>query len=73
MGKVLFYLWNDVFKVYGIPSIIGSSKDWSYRKFYKTDGKVDEQKVIELMKKLDIAPEEGGDNQTEEVEETEDQ
>ena len=68
VGKVLFYLWNDVFKVYGIPSIIGSSKDWSYRKFYQTDGKVDEQKVIELMKKLDIAPEGDNENKEDEVE-----
>ena len=54
VGKVLFYLWNDVFKVYGIPATIGSSKDWSYTKFYNTDGTVDEQKVKDLMKKLEI-------------------
>ncbi len=54
VGKVLFYLWNDVFKVYGIPSSIGSSKDWPYRKFYQTDGKVDQDKVVELMKKLGV-------------------
>ena len=68
VGKVLFYLWNDVFKVYGIPSIIGSSKDWPYRKFYQTNGDVDEEKVKELMKKLDITPEGGNDNQAEDSE-----
>ena len=69
VGKVLFYLWNDVFKVYGIPSSIGSSKDWPYRKFYQTSGEVDEEKVAELMKKLQITAE--GDNESKE-EETED-
>lgn len=65
VGKVLFYLWNDVFKVYGIPAIIGSSKDWAYTKFYNPDGNVNEQKVIDLMKKLQITPE-GSNEDTEE-------
>ena len=68
VGKVLFYLWNDVFKVYGIPSSIGSSKDWSYRKFYQTDGKVDMEKVAKLMEQLKIAPEGGNDNKAEKAE-----
>lgn len=67
VGKVLFYLWNDVFKVYGIPSSIGSSKDWSYRKFYQTDGKVDMEKVAKLMEQLKIAPEGGNEKQAEEA------
>lgn len=54
VGKVLFYLWNDVFKVYDIPSSIGSSKDWPYRKFYKTNGEVDQEKVAMLMEQLKI-------------------
>ena len=57
VGKVLFYLWNDVFKVYGIPASIGSNKEWAYTKFYKTDGTVDDQKVIDLMIKLKITAE----------------
>ena len=64
VGKVLFYLWNDVFKVYGIPPGIGSSKDWPYRKFYQTNGNVDEAKVDELMQKLGLAAD--GDNENKE-------
>lgn len=69
VGKVLFYLWNDVFKVYGIPSLIGSSKEWAYTKFYNTDGKVNEQKVMDLMAKLQIIPEGINENAAEEVSE----
>lgn len=58
VGKVLFYLWNDVFKVYGIPTNIGTSKDWAYRKFYRPDGTVNQDKVAELMRKLQIQSEE---------------
>lgn len=54
VGKVLFYLWNDVFKVYGIPSSIGSSKDWPYRKFYQIDGKVNEEKVKNLLQNIGV-------------------
>lgn len=54
VAKVLFYLWTDVFKVYGIPSVIGSGKDWSFAKFYNPDGSVNEAKVKELMAKLNI-------------------
>ena len=66
VGKVLFYLWNDVFKVYGIPSSIGSSKDWPYRKFYQTNGKVDQEKVAKLMAQLKIDADAHKETQTEE-------
>lgn len=59
VGKVLFYLWNDVFKVYGIPTSIGPGKDWGFRKFYKTDEGVNHEKVAELMAKLKIDAEPG--------------
>ena len=59
VGKVLFYLWNDVFKVYGIPASIGPSKEWGFRKFYKTDEGVNHEKVAELMAKLKIDAEPG--------------
>lgn len=66
VGKVLFYLWNDVFKVYGIPSSIGSSKDWPYRKFYQTNGEVDLEKVAMLMAQLKIDADAVVEPQTEE-------
>ncbi|MBP3829980.1 MAG: AAA family ATPase [Bacteroidaceae bacterium] len=66
VGKVLFYLWNDVFKVYGIPSSIGSSKDWPYRKFYQTNGEVDNEKVAKLMAQLKIDADAQMEPQTEE-------
>jgi hypothetical protein len=62
---VLFYLWGDVFKVYGIPSAIGGSKEWPYRKFYQTNGKVDEEKVAALMKQLKIDAQAADDNSKE--------
>lgn len=65
VGKVLFYLWNDVFKVYGIPSSIGSSKDWPYRKFYLTNGEVDTAKVAKLMEQLKINTDAAEEAQTE--------
>ena len=54
VAKVLFYLWTDVFKVYGVPSVIGSGREWSFAKFYNPDGSVNEAKVKELMAKLQI-------------------
>ena len=57
-----------MFKVYGIPSNIGSSKDWPYRKFYQTDGKVNMEKVANLMEQLKIVPEGSNENQAEEAE-----
>ncbi len=56
VNKVYFYLWTDVFKMYGIPPVIGSGKDWSFAKFYNPDGSVNETKVKELMSKLQIEP-----------------
>lgn len=56
VGKVLFYLWNDVFKVYGVPSrVTNGSKDMTYPKFYNTDGTVNEDMVEQLLDNLGVA------------------
>lgn len=56
VAKVLFYLWTDVFKVYGIPAAIGSSKEWAYANFYNADGSVSEEKVRQLMANIGVEP-----------------
>ena len=56
VGKVLFYLWNDVFKVYGVPSqITNGSKEMTYPKFYNTDGSINEDRVEKLLDNLKVA------------------
>ncbi len=53
VNKVVFYLWNDVFKTYGFRSDIfdkdvDGTEKLSFRDFYKKDGTVDE-KTVELF------------------------
>jgi hypothetical protein len=52
VNKVVFYLWNDVFKVYGFKSEIfdmkdenGASKKITFKSFYKDDGSVNDEIV----------------------------
>jgi hypothetical protein len=55
VGKVLFYLWNDVFKVYGVPSqITNGSKEMTYPKFYNPDGSINEDRVEKLLDNLKV-------------------
>lgn len=65
VGKVLFYLWNDVFKDYEFNNDIfndekdseGQERKLIFDKFYKSDGhesKVAEEKVELFLKNLDI-------------------
>ena len=79
VNKVVFYLWNDVFKTYGFRSDIfdkdaDGTKKLSFRDFYTKDGNIDE-KTVELfvnnvMKHLPKEQNENN-NESEPTEETE--
>ena len=59
VNKVVFYLWNDVFKVYGFKSEIfdmkdknGTSKKITFKSFYKDDGSVNDDIVNVFVKNV---------------------
>ena len=62
VGKVIFYLWNDVFKDYEFGDSIFNDEDGSklsFDKFYTSEGKnskVVEEKVALFFKNLGIEP-----------------
>ena len=66
--KVIFYLWNDVFKDFGFDDKIFEDKEdsvnpkLSFDKFYMANGKVNEQKIKMFLKNLDIMPIENEDD-----------
>ena len=56
VGKVLFYLWNDVFKNYGFDNPIfdkGDKKKFEFSEFFKQDGSPDTEMVNMFLGKLD--------------------
>lgn len=72
VGKVIFYLWNDVFKDYGFENTIFNDEDGgtlSFNKFYITNasGKVvvSEDKVVRFLTNLGV---EGVEEYIEEIE-----
>lgn len=57
VNKVVFYLWNDVFKDYGFDDAVFNDKNnkkITFRMFYKADGKVDEAIVKEFLDNLGV-------------------
>lgn len=58
VSKVLFYLWNDVFKDYGFDSKNAFSEEIQFDKFFTSDGKVDASMVVKFMENNGIKPEE---------------
>lgn len=56
VGKVLFYLWNDVFKNYGFDNPIfskGENKKFEFSDFFQEDGSPNTESVILFLKKLE--------------------
>lgn len=56
VSKVLFYLWNDVFKNYGFDNPIfskGENKKFTFSDFFKKDGCPDTDMVNMFLRKLD--------------------
>ena len=70
VNKVVFYLWNDVFKVYGFKSEIFDKKGKddktekiTFKSFYKKDGSVDEETMSVFVKNVMAkAPKEDSNN-----------
>lgn len=59
VGKVAFYLWNDVFKDYGFDGEIfqgESGEPIAFQDFFLCDGKANEDTVERFLKNLGINP-----------------
>lgn len=67
VGKVVFYLWNDVFKDYGLPKEIlngAESKEFAFRNFFNVDGSANEDVVKRLLDNLEIKIAGSNENET---------
>lgn len=62
VGKVVFYIWNDVFKDYEFNDVIFNDPDGgklTFDKFYTAEGKnakVEEEKVVAFLSNLGLQP-----------------
>lgn len=57
VGKVIFYLWNDVFKDFGFDDPIFADSEnpkLSFDKFYLADGEVNTSKVAQFLNNLGV-------------------
>ena len=77
VNKVVFYLWNDVFKVYGFKSEIfdknvkdDKTEKITFKSFYKDDGSVNEETMSVFVKNVMAkAPKENSNDEVPESEE----
>lgn len=56
VGKVLFYLWNDVFKNYGFDNPIFNKEDktkFAFSEFFQEDGLPETRNIKKFLKNLD--------------------
>lgn len=57
VSKVLFYVYNDVFKDYGFDREMFKGEDgksMSFQSYYNNDGSIDETKVVRFLKNLKV-------------------
>jgi MoxR-like ATPase len=57
VGKVLFYIYNDIFKDYGFDDEMfkwSDDKQLSYQDFYNVNGSVNEDRVAKLLDNLHV-------------------
>ncbi|OWV18979.1 hypothetical protein B7982_14650 [Fibrobacter sp. UWB2] len=59
VGKVLFYLYNEIMRIYGIEDFFTDENDTkeepiSFQSFYKEDGSINASKVEEFLKKMGL-------------------
>ncbi len=64
VSKVVFYLWNDVFKDYGFDSNNAFSQDIQFGDFFKSNGDINVDTVIKFMDKNQIKNEKEPDEAT---------
>ncbi len=56
VSKVVFYLWNDVFKDYSLGEKNAFSEDVKFEMFYNGDGSINEDIIVKFMDKNGIDP-----------------
>lgn len=73
VGKVIFYLWNDVFKDFGFDNVIFEDKDddsnpkLSFDKFYLPNGKIRIEKVGRFLSNIGLEPVDSQDELIDEI------
>lgn len=69
VNKVIFYLWNDVFKDYDMAreAFKLDGKRLAFGKFFKMDGNANEQMVLQFLDKLEVSVKNLNDDEEEDA------